>query len=56
MDAFNVAFRIPNLVRDLFAGGRHEGGLSCPLHAYVEAARREEAWRLGSLVVSALIA
>jgi putative peptidoglycan lipid II flippase len=55
MDAFVVAFRIPNLVRDLFA----EGAMSA---AFVPTFTREltlhgkrEAWRLGNNVLNALI-
>ena len=55
MDAFNVAFRIPNLVRDLFA----EGAMSA---AFVPAFMRQRAtggdasaWRLGSNVINALL-
>jgi len=55
MDAFYLAFRIPNLFRDLFA----EGALSA---AFVPAFTRRltrgglnDAWRLGNLVVNALL-
>jgi putative peptidoglycan lipid II flippase len=55
MDAFVVAFRIPNLVRDLFA----EGSMSA---AFVPTFTRElalrgkaDAWRLGNHVLNALI-
>ncbi|MBI3400528.1 MAG: polysaccharide biosynthesis C-terminal domain-containing protein [Acidobacteria bacterium] len=55
MDAFIVAFRIPNLVRDLFA----EGAMSA---AFVPAFTREltrggkdAAWRLGNNVINALL-
>ncbi len=55
MDAFRVAFRIPNLVRDLFA----EGAMSA---AFVPTFTREftlngmeSAWRLGRLVISMLV-
>ena len=55
MDAFNVAFRIPNLVRDLFA----EGAMSA---AFVPVFMRElatgdtpSAWRLGNNVINALL-
>ena len=55
-DAFVVAFRIPNLLRDLFA----EGALSSafvPTFAEVQANRgREEAWRLGNAVVGVILA
>ena len=56
MDAFNVAFRVPNLVRDLFA----EGAMSA---AFVPVFMREltrdgkaSAWRLGNNVINALLA
>src|SRR6478672_11538431 len=55
MDAYFVAFRIPNLVRDLFA----EGAMSA---AFVPTFTRElalngkaEAWRLGNNVLNALL-
>ena len=55
MDAFVVAFRIPNLVRDLFA----EGAMSA---AFVPAFTREltlhgkrDAWRLGNNVLNTLL-
>ena len=54
-DAFNVAFRIPNLVRDLFA----EGAMSA---AFVPTFTREltidgkpRAWRLANSVITALV-
>lgn len=50
MDAFNVAFRIPNLLRDLFA----EGAMSASLVPTFTQARKEEgdlrAWRVCGLV------
>jgi putative peptidoglycan lipid II flippase len=53
-DAFNVAFRVPNLLRDLFA----EGALSAafvPTFTETDHRRgREEAWRLGAQVMNAL--
>jgi putative peptidoglycan lipid II flippase len=56
MDAFNVAFRVPNLLRDLFA----EGAMSA---AFVPAFTREltrspdraPAWRMASSVMNALM-
>ena len=55
MDAFVVAFRLPNLVRDLFA----EGAMSA---AFVPAFTREltlhgkrDAWRLGNNVLNTLL-
>ncbi len=53
-DAFNVAFRVPNLLRDLFA----EGALSAAfVPTFTEADHRhgrERAWRLGGQVLNAL--
>lgn len=53
-DAFNIAFRVPNLLRDLFA----EGALSAafvPTFTDTLAKRgREEAFRLGAQVMNAL--
>src|SRR5262245_25750321 len=54
-DAFNVAYRIPNLLRDLFA----EGALSSAfVPTFVRALRQEgpgRAWRLANLTVNALL-
>ncbi len=53
MDAFNVAFRIPNLLRDLFA----EGAMSAafvPAFTRQLGSSREHAWRLGNHVINAL--
>lgn len=55
MDAFNVAFRIPNLVRDLFAEGAMSASFVPTFTRYLMHRGREEAWRLGSLVISALL-
>jgi putative peptidoglycan lipid II flippase len=53
-DAFNVAFRVPNLLRDLFA----EGALSAAfVPTFTEAEHREgraRAWVLGGQVMNAL--
>jgi putative peptidoglycan lipid II flippase len=54
-DAFNVAFRVPNLLRDLFA----EGALSAAfVPTFTETDHRQgraEAWRLGAQVMNALV-
>lgn len=54
MDAFNIAFRIPNLLRDLFA----EGAMSAALvPTFVDVQKREgqeRAWRLAGLVFRVL--
>jgi putative peptidoglycan lipid II flippase len=54
MDAFNVAFRVPNLLRDLFA----EGAMSAafiPSFTRALVGSRENAWRLASLVITTLL-
>jgi putative peptidoglycan lipid II flippase len=53
-DAFNVAYRIPNLLRDLFA----EGALSSafvPTFVQTLTAGRPLAWRLANVVINALL-
>ncbi len=55
MDAFNVAFRIPNLVRDLFAEGAMSAAFVPTFTRRLTQEGRESAWRLGSLVINALI-
>jgi putative peptidoglycan lipid II flippase len=55
MDAFNVAFRIPNLVRDLFAEGAMSAAFVPTFTRTLTAKGRQEAWRLGNLVINALL-
>ena len=55
MDAFNVAFRIPNLLRDLFAEGAMTAAFVPTFTRSLAEKGREEAWRLGSLVMNALV-
>src|SRR3954447_18493980 len=55
MDAFNVAFRVPNLLRDLFAEGAMTAALVTTFTATLAARGREGAWRLGNLVINALL-
>jgi len=55
MDAFNVAFRIPNLVRDLFAEGAMSAAFVPTFTSTLTLKGRAEAWRLGSLVINGLI-
>ncbi|MFO0657714.1 MAG: lipid II flippase MurJ [Polyangia bacterium] len=54
-DAFTIAFRLPNLLRDLFA----EGALSAAFQPAFQAARKQEghdaAQRLAQLVATCLI-
>jgi putative peptidoglycan lipid II flippase len=55
MDAFNVAFRVPNLVRDLFAEGAMTAAFVPTFTRTLRARGREAAWRLGSLVINTLL-
>src|SRR5512143_1556635 len=55
MDAFNVAFRIPNLFRDLFAEGAMSAAFVPAFTRRLTLAGREDAWRLGNYVVNALV-
>jgi putative peptidoglycan lipid II flippase len=55
MDAFIVAFRIPNLVRDLFAEGAMSAAFVPAFTRHLTLHGKAAAWRLGSNVVSALL-
>jgi putative peptidoglycan lipid II flippase len=55
MDAFIVAFRIPNLVRDLFAEGAMSAAFVPTFTRHLATHGRKEAWRLGNNVVNALL-
>ena len=55
MDAYNVAFRIPNLVRDLFAEGAMSSAFVPTFTHRLTTEGRESAWRLGNHVVNGLI-
>ena len=55
MDAFNVAFRVPNLLRDLFAEGAMTAAFVPTFTAALTSRGREAAWRLGNLVINALL-
>jgi len=55
MDAFNVAFRIPNLVRDLFAEGAMSAAFVPTFTRELTTGGKERAWRLGNNVLTALI-
>jgi putative peptidoglycan lipid II flippase len=55
MDAFNVAFRIPNLLRDLFAEGAMTAAFVPTFTRTLTGQGREAAWRLGNLVMNALL-
>ena len=53
-DAFQVGFRIPNILRDLFAEGALSAAFVKTFTDYTEKKREDEAWRLASLVMNAL--
>jgi putative peptidoglycan lipid II flippase len=55
MDAYNLAFRVPNLVRDLFAEGAMTAAFIPTFTGTLTTRGREAAWRLGSLVINALL-
>jgi putative peptidoglycan lipid II flippase len=55
MDAFNVAFRVPNLLRDLFAEGAMTAAFVPTFTRTLTTNGRDAAWRLGSLVINALL-
>jgi len=54
MDAFNVATRIPNLVRDLFAEGAMSAAFVPTFTRHLKEKGEASAWRLGSNVINAL--
>ena len=54
MDAFRVAFRIPNLVRDLFAEGAMSAAFVPTFTGYLTRGGRERAWALGNSVLNGL--
>src|SRR5262249_28191500 len=55
MDAYNVAFRGPNLVRDLFAEGAMSAAFVPTFTRTLTNRGRDAAWRLGNLVINALL-
>jgi putative peptidoglycan lipid II flippase len=55
MDAYNVAYRIPNLVRDLFAEGAMSSAFVPTFTRHLTTEGKASAWRLGNLVVNGLI-
>ena len=56
MDAFNIAFKIPNLLRDLFAEGAMTAAFVPTFTRTLSTRGPEAAWRVGSLVINALVA
>jgi putative peptidoglycan lipid II flippase len=55
MDAFFVAFRIPNLARDLFAEGAMSAAFVPTFTRYLTLRGKADAWRLGNNVINALL-
>ena len=54
MDAFIVAFRIPNLVRDLFAEGAMSAAFVPTFTRRLTLHGKDDAWRLGNNLINAL--
>jgi putative peptidoglycan lipid II flippase len=55
MDAFRIAFRIPNLLRDLFAEGALSSAFVTTFSQTIAKRGEKEAWRLANLVSNGLI-
>ena len=55
MDAFNVAYRIPNLMRDLFAEGAMSAAFVPTFTRRLTLHGRESAWHVGNQLVNALV-
>jgi len=55
MDAYNVAYRIPNLVRDLFAEGAMSSAFVPTFMRHLATAGKESAWRLANYVINGLV-
>jgi putative peptidoglycan lipid II flippase len=55
MDAFYVAFRIPNLVRDLFAEGAMSAAFVPTFTRHLTKFGKASAWTLGNHVINALV-
>ena len=55
MDAFVVAFRIPNLVRELFAEGAMSAAFVPTFTKYLTLNGKTAAWKLGNNVLNALL-
>lgn len=54
-DAWQVAFRIPNLLRDLFAEGALSSAFVPSFSEYLHRKGKSEAWELANLVLSGLL-
>src|SRR5687767_2583468 len=56
MDAYRVGFRIPNLLRDLFAEGAMSAAFVPTFTRQLTLSGKPRAWQLGNSVITALIA
>ncbi|MFZ5952498.1 MAG: lipid II flippase MurJ, partial [Candidatus Rifleibacteriota bacterium] len=54
-DAFNVAFRIPNLLRDLFAEGAMSAAFVPTFNSVLQKEGQQKAFKLTNLTLSALL-
>ncbi len=54
MDAYRVGFKIPNLLRDLFAEGAMSAAFVPTFTHHLQTSGKESAWRLGNLVITTL--
>src|SRR5437867_5578592 len=54
-DAFNVAYRIPNLLRDLFAEGALSAAFVPTFTRVLRQQDRSKAWLLANLVINSLV-
>src|SRR5687767_15556449 len=54
-DAFFAAYRIPNLLRDLFAEGALSAAFIPTFTDYSQNKGKEEAWRLANIVLNILM-
>src|SRR5678815_4030956 len=55
MDAFRIAFRLPNVLRDLFAEGAMSAALVPSFTRALATGGQERAWRLGRNVITVMI-
>src|SRR5262245_13281580 len=55
MDAYFVAFRVPNLLRDLFAEGAMSAAFVPAFTRRLASSGTSDAWRLGNNVINALL-
>lgn len=55
MDAFNVAFRVPNMMRDLFAEGAMSAAFVPTFTKTLTTEGKAAAWRLASIVINTLL-